>query len=172
MTYNKMKAFYISSIALLCCILAFGSCKKVPIGYLETRDAVFEPDTIHAYRIVDPNSERAKTGAPWTSLRIQGVSGTNPINYEFKDVKATEGGDAHAFRQAVAAGDILIFGGIVQIFPKALETVPNGVYILTLRVYNDGHSAILKDILTVVVSDQEPPTVLPQDQEKGAEGDE
>lgn len=161
-----MKAFYISSLAVLCCLLTLGACKHVPIGYLETRDANFAPDTIYAYRVVNPESIRAKTGAPWTSLRIQGISGTNPINYEFKDVKAKEGGDADKFRQAVASGDILVVGGIVQVFPKAVEQLTNGIYTLTLRVFNEGHSAILSDIITFVVADKEPESVdmaIPED---------
>ena len=73
-----MTTKHILYVALSFLMVALVSCNKVPIGYLDTRQAIFTPDTIYVSRTINPDSPRAKNGAPWTSLRIQGVAGTNP----------------------------------------------------------------------------------------------
>lgn len=143
-------------VAALLIILTISSCNKIPVGYLQTEDASFAPDTMYAYRNIQPDDVHLLEKSPWTSLVIQGVAGTVPINYEFAGVQAKEGGDAAAFEKAVNAGHVTVQGGIVRVFQKAVESIPNGVYTLSLRVYNEGHSAILKDIITVVVEEDQP----------------
>ena len=44
----------------------------------------------------------------------------------------------------------------MQVFPAALQRIPNGIYTLTLLVYNEDHSRELTDVLTFVVNDDEP----------------
>ncbi|MDD7461165.1 MAG: hypothetical protein PUK67_01570 [Prevotellaceae bacterium] len=143
-------------VAALLTIPAISSCNKIPVGYLQTEDASFAPDTMYAYRNIRPDDIRLLEKSPWTSLVIQGVAGTVPINYEFAGVQAKEGGDAAAFEKAVNAGHVTVQGGIVRVFQEAVENIPNGVYTLSLKVYNEGHSAILKDIITVVVEEDQP----------------
>ena len=152
-----MKSSLFSSLfALLLIASVFAACDRMKVGYLNAEHASYVPDTVLVYRTPAPDSERAKTGAPWTSTRIQGVAGTNPINYKYVRVVAKEGGDAAAFDAAVKAGEVLIHGGIVQVFPAALQRIPNGIYTLTLLVYNEDHSRELTDVLTFVVNDDEP----------------
>lgn len=152
-----MKSSLLSGLfALLLAALAFTACDRMKVGYLNAENAAYLPDTLRAYRNPAPDSERAKNGAPWTSTRIQGVAGTNPINYKYVSVVAKEGGDAAAFDAAAKAGEVLIQGGIVQVFPAALKRIPNGVYSLTLLVYNEDHRRELPNVLTIVVGDDEP----------------
>ena len=88
--------------------------------------------------------------------RIQGVAGTVPINYEYVSVKTAKGGDTQRFNEQVKKGNVLIQGGIIQLFQAGVKEIPNGTYTLTIRVYNEDHSALLKDIFTFVVSDNAP----------------
>lgn len=148
-----MKRIYILSVTVTLLVLLLGSCNRIPIGYLNTKDAVFTPDSLFVSRYINPETPRAKNGAPWTSRQIQGVAGTNPINYVFSSVKVSDGGDATKFEAIVRAGYVSAEGGIVKIFQEGVKMIPNGNYTLSLRAYNEGHSHILKDIITVVVGD-------------------
>ncbi len=81
-------------IALLCLMaLTIGfmvSCSKMDVGYLRTMGASFTPDSLNAFHNVDLTSDRGKYKLPFVSTRIQGVAGTNPINYELSGVKANQ----------------------------------------------------------------------------------
>ena len=93
--------------------------------------------------------------SPWTSYAIQGVAGTVPITYEFYDVEATEGGDAAAFKKAMADGTIRLQGSLIQIFYTASKSLPEGRYRISLKVQNEDHSAILSNIFTVIIKKNE-----------------
>lgn len=151
-----MKVYQLAKVFALC-LLVVGAfaCRKVKVGYLDATFASFEPDYAEAYKEVPEGSNWAKYGSPYTSLRIQGVAGTMPINYDFLDVKASEGGDAELFKQCVREKTISVAGGIIQMFPAAAKKLPNGKYLISLRVYNDDHEATLKDIFTFVVKDRQ-----------------
>ena len=94
---------------------------------------------------------------PWVSYRIQGVAGTNPINYELVDVKATEGGDAEKFKALAQKGLLKVDGGMIVLMHEGVAELPNsGRYTLSLRVYNDGHSKTIDDVYTIIVGVDEP----------------
>ena len=80
------------------------SCSKVKVGYLRTSSASFTPDSMIVVRHLDTESDRFINKTPWISTRIQGVAGTNPLNYEFAGVETSDGGDATAFEQLVSRG--------------------------------------------------------------------
>ncbi len=142
--------------AFILVLFGISSCDRIPVGYLQTEEAVFIPDTVYAYRNLDPNSDRVLNKVPWTSLRIQGISGTNPINYEFHSVKTNDGGDQTAFLEAVKDGDVVVKGGIIRLFQSGVKKIPNGSYTLSLKVYNEGYSAILENAFTFVVKNDQP----------------
>ncbi len=131
------------------------SCNQIPVGYLQTEEAEFIPNKVEVYRNLDPNDNRVLDNIPWTSLRVQGVSGTNPINYEFHSVKVSDGGDKEAFVKLVKSGEVVIQGGIIRLFQSGVKKLPNGSYTISLNVYNEGYSAVLKDAFTFVVKDNE-----------------
>ena len=94
---------------------------------------------------------------PWVSYRIQGVAGTNPINFELADVKATEGGDAEKFKALAQKGLLKVDGGMIVLMHEGVAELPNsGRYTLSLRVYNDGHSQTISDVYTIIVGVDEP----------------
>lgn len=149
-----MRLKTIISIIFALCMLS--ACHTIPVGYLQADNAEFVPNVLNAYRTPDPATERAHNNAPWVSTQIQGVSGTNPVNYEFVSAKVANGGDLQKFLEAEKAGYLSVEGGIIYFYQEGVKMVPNGDYILTLRVYNEGHSKLLQDIITIRVSDVEP----------------
>ncbi len=147
---------HIFSLVLVLSVLYFiSSCDRMPVGYLQTDEAVFTPDTVYVYRNLDPQSDRVLNDTPWTSLRIQGVSGTAPINYEFHSVKANDGGNQEAFEKLAESKELVVEGGIIRLFQSGVKKVPNGSYTLSLKIYNEGYSATVEDVFTFVIKDSE-----------------
>ena len=137
--------------------LALPSCRKVTVGYLDTTHATFATKELQVYRTVaddDPHGLKQEYPAPWTSQRIQGVSGTNPVNYQFLSVDVADGGDAAKFAAAVQAGKITVNGGTINLFPEAVQSLPNGRYTVNLRVYNEGYSRELRGLFTFIIQDE------------------
>ena len=74
-----------------------------------------------------------------------GSTGNFPLLFEFVSVKASEGGDAEIFKK-----EITVRGGGVMELPLYTE-LPEGRYVVTLKVSNDGYSELLSDVYTFVV---------------------
>lgn len=74
-------------------ILIIGACDESQVGYLLTKDAAYEPDTIIIRQTLDPELDavRIETGAPWVSLKMQGYAGTDPISFSVDGVTSSEG---------------------------------------------------------------------------------
>lgn len=142
-------------LMLLLTPLLVSSCREIPVGYLQVQDAEFVPSELHVYYHPDPSTPRATNGAPWVSSRIQGVSGTNPINYKFASVQASEGGDEAALRKVVDSGALDVSGGLIRLTQEGARALPMGRYTISLEVFNEGHTALLKDIITIVVAENE-----------------
>ncbi|MCI6278881.1 MAG: hypothetical protein MR609_03680 [Bacteroidales bacterium] len=153
-----MKKFmhYTFAAVLLCAVLAFAGCHKIPVGYLVTENAKYADSLLYVYHTPAPSSSRATTGAPWVSLPIQGVSGTAPVNFEYASVKTSEGGDAAKFAAMQKAGHLDVRGGLLRITQEGVRMLPLGAYTISLRVYNEGYSNLLSDVFTFVVGDTEP----------------
>ena len=153
-----MKRITMSTSKLLFFVAIFmllPACSRMKVGYLRTAGASFAPDSLNVYRNIDPSSDRYINQSPWTSTRIQGVAGTNPINYEYAGVSVSDGGDASLFNQVVKDKQLLVQGGLIQLFQDGVKRLPNGRYKLSLRVYNEDHSDILKDVFTLIIQEQE-----------------
>lgn len=158
MTQPSSYTLRLSRLLLLVALLmplALSSCQKIPVGYLHVQNVEFVPDVLHAYHHPDPSTPRATNGAPWVSTRIQGVAGTNPINYRFRSVKVSEGGDAALFEEIAKQRHLDVSGGLIRLSQEGTRCLPLGRYTLTLEVYNEGHSAVLTDIITIVVEENE-----------------
>lgn len=154
---KKMK----KGIALLC-LMAFTigfmvSCSKMAVGYLRTTGASFTPDSLNAFHNVDSTSDRGKYKLPFVSTRIQGIAGTNPINYELSGVKADNQEQAQLFMKLYKEGKISVTGGLIVVTQEATQQLANGRYRLSLKVYNQDHEVVLEDIFKVVVTDDELP---------------
>ena len=137
--------------------VAVAACNTMPVGFLRTEGASFSPDTLNVYHNPHSSTLRYNDHRPWVSYRIQGVAGTNPINYELADVKATEGGDAEKFKALAQKGLLKVDGGMIVLMHEGVAELPNsGRYTLSLRVYNDGHSKTIDDVYTIIVGVDEP----------------
>lgn len=151
--YNLASALF--TVAFIA--MAVAACNTMPVGFLRTEGASFSPDTLNVYHNPHSSTPRYNDHRPWVSYRIQGVAGTNPINYELADVKATEGGDAEKFKALAQKGLLKVDGGMIVLMHEGVAELPNsGRYTLSLRVYNDGHSQTISDVYTIIVGVDEP----------------
>ena len=151
--YNLARALF--AVAFIA--MAVAACNTMPVGFLRTEGASFSPDTLNVYHNPHASTLRYNDHRPWVSYRIQGVAGTNPINFELADVKATEGGDAEKFKALAQKGLLKGDGGMIVLMHEGVAELPNsGRYTLSLRVYNDGHSQTIDDVYTIIVGDDEP----------------
>ncbi len=151
--YNLARALF--AVAFIA--VAVAACNTMPVGFLRTEGASFSPDTLNVYHNPHSNTLRYNDHRPWVSYRIQGVAGTNPINFELADVKATEGGDAEKFKALAQKGLLKVDGGMIVLMHEGVAELPNsGRYTLSLRVYNDGHSQTISDVYTIIVGVDEP----------------
>ena len=151
--YNLARALF--AVAFIA--MAVAACNTMPVGFLRTEGASFSPDTLNVYHNPHSSTPRYNDHRPWVSYRIQGVAGTNPINYELADVKATEGGDAEKFKALAQKGLLKVDGGMIVLMQEGVAELPNsGRYTLSLRVYNDGHSQTISDVYTIIVGVDEP----------------
>ncbi len=151
--YNLARALF--AVAFIA--MAMAACNTMPVGFLRTEGASFSPDTLNVYHNPHASTPRYNDHRPWVSYRIQGVAGTNPINYELADVKATEGGDAEKFKALAQKGLLKVDGGMIVLMQEGVAELPNsGRYTLSLRVYNDGHSQTISDVYTIIVGVDEP----------------
>ena len=151
--YNLARALF--AVAFI--VMAVAACNTMPVGFLRTEGASFSPDTLNVYHNPHASTPRYNDHRPWVSYRIQGVAGTNPINYELADVKATEGGDAEKFKALAQKGLLKVDGGMIVLMHEGVAELPNsGRYTLSLRVYNDGHSKTIDDVYTIIVGVDEP----------------
>lgn len=151
---KKLRHILILSFAIAADLI-FVQCNKMDVGYLKAENGVYDPDVVQVYRKLSPEDLHVAEKVPWTSGRIQGIAGTNPIHFEIYDVKASEGGDSELFRKLIPEGEVRVQGSILQLFQTGVDKVPNGVYTLTVRVYNEDHSHILNDAFSFDIQDEE-----------------
>lgn len=82
---------------------------------------------------------------PWLTNAISGVLGTEPLHYEFVSVKAFDGGNADLFSK-----EIVVRGNGRMEVPLR-PTAPKGRYLVTIKVSNEGYSAVLPDVFTFII---------------------
>lgn len=134
------------------CIVGLCGCHETTVGYLQTENAEYAPNSMEVRRTLDPEKTPDKnmivSGADWASNEMAGVLGTNPIVFSLEDVKATDGGNAELFKE-----QIRVIGGGRVYFPSKDIKAPNGTYVLSIRVSNPGYEAVLEDVFTVIIKE-------------------
>ena len=138
------KQLYLFLILLASC----WACQDVPVGYLKAENAGYLPNELEVRKTLDLQEDaiRIANEAPWVTQGIQGVLGTEPLEYKFISVKVSEGGDAELFQQ-----ELIVRGAGVMELPLYTK-LPAGRYIVTLKVSNDGYSKLLPDVVTFIVT--------------------
>lgn len=147
-----MKKFFINrrifvmSVILLSGLLSMSGCEKQQIGFLEVGNAAYLPNSMDIRLTLDEELDayRIYNVAPWVSPKLQGVIGTNVITYAIEEV-ISDDGDAAMFKSLVS-----VRGGGRMEFPLVSD-IPAGKYVVSIRVANEGHSVLLKDIFTFIV---------------------
>lgn len=84
-------------------------------------------------------------GNPWVTLPISGVLGTEPMIYSIENVYNEDSAAAELFGKSLS----IIGGG--KMLLKTDNKAPAGKYRISIRVENEGHSAVLKDIFVFIV---------------------
>lgn len=126
---------------LLFAVATWTACNDVAVGYLYTNEASYSIDTLRISLQSEENND-----IPWTTSQIEQVLGTQPLYYSLVSVKSDQGeAAANNFIQHLT----IIGGG--RMYVAADVDSPPGTYTVSLKVENEGHSAILSDIFTFVL---------------------
>lgn len=136
-----MRKVYIIITGLLLVIQA--GCHDVTVGYLETRDAVYQPDSMIVKANLDPDEDarQIEFQIPWQSTSIEGILGTASVRYSILSVESDH---------PEVAGQFTMQGkGIIEL--PWNHTVPPGRYVVNIRVQNEGYTVDLDSIYTVIV---------------------
>ena len=124
-------------------LLIVAGCQDITVGYLETRDAVYAPDSMIVKSVLDPveDARQIEFEIPWQSTSIEGILGTAPIRYSIKNI---------ASEHPEATGQFEMQGaGIIKL--PWNHTVPPGRYVINIRVENEGYTVDLDSMYTVIV---------------------
>lgn len=125
------------------------ACHETTEGFLLTENASYAPnDTLYIRKTLDPKEDavRIKYNAPWVTLNVQGVEGTDPIIYSVESVISDKGTKAaEVFREKLE-----IQGGGIMRYPLKNEA-ELGTYKVFVRVTNRGYSQVLKAPFTFIV---------------------
>ena len=129
-------------ILFICGLFAYG-CQDITVGYLETRNAVYFPDSMIVKAVLDPDDDayQIKFKIPWQSGEIEGVEGTNPVKYTIRNVRSEHPEVVTQFRMS----------GRGRVELSWDHTVPTGRYVIDMRIANEGHFCDLDSIFTIIV---------------------
>ena len=124
-------------------LLIVTGCQDITVGYLETRDAVYAPDSMIVKSVLDPveDARQIEFEIPWQSTSIEGILGTAPIRYSIKNI-ASEHPEATSQFSMQGAGIIKLPWN---------HTVSQGRYVFDVEVSNEGYNVVLERIFTVIV---------------------
>ena len=118
---------------ILLSALLYGGCKDVKVGYLFTHNAKYNPDSV-VFK---------KFEIPWQSQSLEGVQGTNPIRYSIERIDSDHNGPE------ILSQFSAVQKGIIQL--PWNHTVPQGKYIISLRISNEGYSVVLDSMIIVII---------------------
>ena len=142
-----MKRLIILAIAF---VAVMEACHEKTIGYLVTENASYDPDTMVVRKTPDPvlDAVRIEYGSPWVSLQLQGYEGTEQIHFNVESVTSDQGEEA----AATFMSELTIRGGGALMYPLENNAVP-GTYVVSIRLTNPGYSQVVKDAMTIIVTE-------------------
>ncbi len=139
-----MKGIIIIMMVIMACAVG---CNDVKIGYLMTQNAKYAPDSMVLKVQLDPrdkdDARREQFQIPWQSTKIEGVQGTMPVRYEIYKINNNE------LDRDLQDQFEIKDGGIVEL--PWNHSVPEGRYVISVKISNEGHVEVLDSIFTVVV---------------------
>lgn len=137
---------YTIKLVLFCGIpLLCSRCHEVTVGYLETENAIYAPDSMVVKSILDTaeDAKRIKFTIPWQSTSIEGVQGTMPIRYSIRQIEGEN------IRPDITEQFRMIRKGVIEL--PWNHTVPPGRYVISIRIANEGYTHDLDSVYTVIV---------------------
>lgn len=105
-------------------------------------------DPIVMAKKISDYQDRIDFELPWTSAPIQGVQGTEPLQYSIIGVKSANMENAAKF---------MTYAGVMgggRIYVSLDVDVPGGVYTITLEIKNEGRTKVLEDVFIFSVMDK------------------
>lgn len=131
-------------------VVILEACHEKTVGYLITENASYDPDTLVVRKTPDPvlDAVRIEYNAPWVSLQLQGYEGTEQIHFTIESVTSDQGEEA----AATFMSELSIRGGGALLYPLENKAVP-GRYKVSIRLTNPGYSQVVKDAMTVIVTE-------------------
>lgn len=86
---------------------------------------------------------------PWVTPLMESVFGTKPLIYSIAGVKNENPANAGLFRKSLS----IIGGG--RMYVEQNVEAPPGRYIVSIRIENEGKSAVLEDVFTFIIEEME-----------------
>lgn len=133
------------NILILCVFLVTvaAGCQEITVGYLETVNAIYSPDSMVVKAVLDPDidAKRINFKIPWQSTSLEGVLGTDPVLYSITGITCDE---------PDVPGQFSMRGkGIIEL--PYNHSVPPGRYVFKIRIENEGYAVELDSMYTVIV---------------------
>lgn len=122
-------------------------CNKQEIGYLDTSNAEYIPDSAVFKAVLDPDNrqdaQKIKFKIPFQTPSLQKVSGSPVIHYSIYRIDCDNGADSSTSQFRIRGK------GIIEL--PYNHTVPAGRYVFSIQVSNEGYVHVLDSVLTVIV---------------------
>ncbi|WP_286156138.1 MULTISPECIES: hypothetical protein [Bacteroidales] len=122
-------------------------CNKQEIGYLDTSNAEYIPDSAVFKAVLDPNNrqdaQKIKFEIPFQTPGLQKVTGSPVVQYSIYRVDCNNGADSSVSQFRIRGK------GIIEL--PYNHTVPVGRYVFSIQVSNEGHVHVLDSVLTVIL---------------------
>lgn len=137
---------YTIKLVLFCGIpLLCSRCHEVTVGYLETENAIYAPDSMVVKSLLDTveDGKRIKFEIPWQSTSIEGIQGTMPIRYAITKVEGENN------LPEISGQFRMVRKGVIEL--PFDHTVPPGRYIVSIEISNEGYTHRLDSVYTVIV---------------------
>ena len=129
-------------------VVLLSACHKMKIGYLEVDAVKYDPNIMVVKKVLDPNNpddaNRIEFGSHWVSSEMQGLIGTQPIEIAIERVD-TKDGDVEKFLEEITVRGNGTFD--IPLYTK----IPEGTYVIGLRVSNEDHCHVVDSVFTVIV---------------------
>lgn len=142
----KKSIYLILKLTVFCGILLlFFRCHHVTVGYLETENAVYIPDSMVVKSSLDAveDENRIKFEIPWQSTSIEGIQGTMPIRYAITKIEGENN------LPEISGQFRMVRKGVIEL--PWDHTVPPGRYIVSIEIFNEGYTHRLDSVYTVIV---------------------
>ena len=129
-------------LSLFILLLVIGCQKDIAIGYLNAANALYSPDSLVVKAKLDEEEDayQIEHKIPWQSNEIDGVEGTLPIYFQIWSIN---GGQLEIMNQFTIKPT-----GVIEL---PYNTVPNGRYVLSVKIGNEDHGYTIDSAFTVIV---------------------